>query len=333
MTKQSWYKIGAKHGGDGDGHAEILIYGEIGRDFWGEGIAAEDLVKDLAELDVATLDVRINSVGGQVFEGLAIFNALNRHPAKVTTYIDGMAASIASIVALAGDTVRIAENAFVMIHNAHGIEVGNASDMRKMADILEKLDGSLVEMYVAKTGKSEKVISAMMDEETWWNAAEALEVGFVDEVVEAMDVAAAFDLSKFHNVRPDVLERAATSARCAASAGELKRFRAGESLGSLLDGLVDDRVTDERSRADVIQEMADAADISTGTVNQIVRGDIDCPPRDVLVGLASALGVGVGRLTSAAESDGCNYDDAEDSMTALIQLAAEVEKTLSLTIL
>ncbi len=212
MTTKSWYTIGAKHDGDGEGHAEILIYGEIGLDWFGDGISAEALVKDLAELDVATLDVRINSVGGQVFEGLAIYNALDRHPAKVTTHIDGMAASIASIVALAGDTVRIAENAFMMIHNAHGFQVGNAADMRKMADILEKLDGSLVETYVAKTGKSSKVIGGMMDAETWFNAAEALEEGFVDEVVEAMDVAASGDLSRFTNVRPDVLELVAKTA-------------------------------------------------------------------------------------------------------------------------
>ena len=234
MTKPSWYRIAAKHDGDDDGgHAEILIYGEIGKDWFGEGIAAEDLVKELAALDVATLDVRINSVGGQVFEGLAIFNALDRHPAKVTTHIDGMAASIASIVALAGDTVRIAENAFMMIHNAHGLEIGDANAMRKMADILEKLDGSLAETYVAKTGKSSKVIQAMMDEETWFNAEEALEAGMVDEVVEAMDVAASIDLSKFRNVRPDVLEWAAR--RDGGVAGDVAALAAIEEEAARLE--------------------------------------------------------------------------------------------------
>ena len=267
MTKASWYTIGAKHDGDG-GHAEILIYGEIGLDWWGEGTGAEALVKGLAELDVATLDVRINSVGGQVFEGLAIYNALDRHPAEVTTHIDGMAASIASIVALAGDTVKIAENAFVMIHNAHGFQGGNANDMRKMADILDKLDGSLVETYVAKIGKSSKVVAAMMDDETWWNAAEALEIGFVDEVVEAMDVAAKFDLSKFHNVRPDVLERMAA------------RLGAGEWV----------------ARAEELAAIeAETARLEAAT---------------------------------AALDSGRNDPTAEE----LVQLAAEVEKTFSLTI-
>ena len=209
MKTKSWYRIVAKDGDDDGGHAEILIYDEIGRNMWGEGIDPAEFVKELAALDVATLDVRINSVGGYVFDGLAIFNALDRHPATVTTHVDGMAASIASIVALAGEEVRIAENAFMMIHNPWGCECGDAHDMRKMGEILDTLAGSLVDIYVAKTGKSEEVIRAMMDAETWFNSEEALDVGLVDEVEEAMAVAASFDLSKFHNVRPDVLERAA----------------------------------------------------------------------------------------------------------------------------
>lgn len=221
MTTKSWYRIAAKQEGDDRAHAEILIYDEIGRNFWGEGIAAETLVKELSALDVETIDVRINSVGGQVFEGLAIFNALDRHPAKVTTYVDGMAASIASIVALAGDEVRIAENAFMMIHNPWGFEAGDAIAMRKMADILDGLASSLADTYVAKTGKSVKVIRGMMDEETWFSAEEALEIGLVDQVEEAMAVAASFDLSKFNNVRPDVLERAAAKVQPAMSVPDL----------------------------------------------------------------------------------------------------------------
>ncbi len=212
MTKQSWYKILAEHRG-GDSHAEILIYDEIGRNFWGEGISADELVKELSALDVATLDVRINSVGGEVFEGLAIFNALDRHPAKVTTHIDGMAASIASIVALAGEEVFIAENAFMMIHNAWGIEIGDAKAMLKRAEILDTLDGGLADTYMAKTGESEKSIRAMMDVETWFNAEEALAVGLVDEISAKMEIAASFNFDRFRNVRDDVLERAAEQIR------------------------------------------------------------------------------------------------------------------------
>ena len=224
MTKKSWYRITARH--DGDAGAEILIYDEIGRDFWGEGIAAEDLVKELSELDVETIDVRINSMGGQVFEGLAIFNALDRHPATITTHVDGMAASIASIIALAGETVNIAENAFMMIHNPHGFSMGDANAMRKMADVLDTLAGSLADTYSAKTGKSEKVIRAMMDEETWFNSEEALEAGLVDEVTAKMDVAASFDISKFKSVRPDVVERMAAQIRPAAKSDDVADLEA-----------------------------------------------------------------------------------------------------------
>jgi ATP-dependent Clp endopeptidase proteolytic subunit ClpP len=260
MTKQSWYRIAAKKGDDS--RAEILIYDEIGRNFWGKGIAAEDLVKELSALDVKAIDVRINSVGGQVFEGLAIFNALDRHPATVTTHVDGMAASIASIVALAGDEVRIAENAFMMIHNPHGIEMGDANAMRKMADILDTLAGSLADTYVAKTGKSEKVIRAMMDEETWFNAEEALEVGMVDEVDEAMDVAASFDLSKFHNVRPDVLERAAEKVR------PMGKVVVEADLTARLEKVADEleELADNAEQAELVQLAAEAEETLARTL-------------------------------------------------------------------
>ena len=204
VKPQSWYKIRAKHDDDEGGHAEILIYGEIGLDWFGDGISAESLVLELNELDVATLDVRINSVGGQVFEGLAIFNALVRHPAQVTTHIDGLAASIASIVALAGDERRIAENAFMMVHNPWGFAAGDANEMRRMADGLDELAGSLLDTYVAKSGNSEKVVRGWMDAEKWFSASAALDAGLVDEVADSMDIAARFDLSKFGNVPNEV---------------------------------------------------------------------------------------------------------------------------------
>ena len=194
---KTWYNIRAA---DDDGEAEILIYDEIGKDFWGEGVLAEDLVKELAGIKAATLNVRINSIGGQVFEGLAIFNALQRHPATVLTHIDGIAASIASVVALAGDEVRVAENAFFMVHNPWGFVIGNAIDMRDMAETLDKLAGSIAGTYMSKTEASEEQVQEWMDAETWFNAEEAKEAGFVDEITEAAEIKAGIDLSMFANV-------------------------------------------------------------------------------------------------------------------------------------
>src|SRR5690606_25494897 len=135
------YRIEAK----ADDRAEILIYDEIGADPWtGTGIGADDFVRELRAIKAPRIDVRINSVGGSVFEGNAIYNALARHPAHVDVYIDGIAASIASVIAMAGDKIYIAANAHVMIHNPHGVVWGEAGDMRRMADTLDKIRGSLV---------------------------------------------------------------------------------------------------------------------------------------------------------------------------------------------
>lgn len=197
-----WYDIRAQ---DGD-EAEILIYDNIGQNMFGEGTSAEEFVQEIQGIESSTLNVRINSVGGQVFEGLAIHNALSRHPARVVTHVDGIAASIASVVALAGDEVRMAENAFMMVHNPHGIVMGNAVDMRDMADTLDKIGGSMVGIYGRKTRKDEDTVRKWMNEETWFTAEEAEDNGLADTLTEAMDVEASGDLSKFRNVPDQVRE-------------------------------------------------------------------------------------------------------------------------------
>lgn len=195
------YRIEAK----ADDRAEILIYDEIGYDPWFDaGIAAEDIVRDLQAIKAPRIDVRINSVGGSVFEGNAIYNALARHPAHVDVYIDGIAASIASVIAMAGDRIHIAANAHVMIHNPHGVVWGEAADMRRMADTLDKIRGSLVGTYARRTGHDTAQIEAWMDAETWFNAEEAVEHGFADEIVEGgeIDARIAACLCTYRNVPP-----------------------------------------------------------------------------------------------------------------------------------
>lgn len=189
---------------EGSDEVDIMVYDSIGQDMWGDGVSAEDLVDEIAGIKAKTLNVRINSFGGQVFEGLAIYNALDRHPANIVTHIDGIAASIASIIALAGSEVRIAENAFMMIHNPHGVAVGNARDMREMADVLEKVGGSLSGVYARKTGLDDAQIQAWMDAETWFTAEEALEAGLVDAVTEKQQVMAALDPEMFASVPPRI---------------------------------------------------------------------------------------------------------------------------------
>lgn len=188
---------------EGD-QAEILIYDEIGASFWGEGVSAKQFVKDLAGLEASQITVRINSAGGDVFDGLAIYNALRRHDASIVTQIDSLAASIASIIALAGEDVRMADNAFFMIHDPSGIEWGTAEDMRKMADLLDKVGGSLANVYADKTGKPVAEIQDWMKAETWFDGEEAKAAGFVDALFKGKKIEARADLSAFHRI-PEAL--------------------------------------------------------------------------------------------------------------------------------
>ena len=182
----NWYKIVNK-----SDKAEIWIYEEIGQDFWtGGGVTAKNFQKELSAITAKQIDLHINSPGGAVFDGVAIYNLIKQHPANVTTYIDGIAASIASVIALAGDKVVMAANALYMMHNPSGMVMGTAADMRSLADVLDKIRGTMTGVYAAKSGQADSVISSLLDAETWMTADEAMEFGFVDEIADEMDLAA-----------------------------------------------------------------------------------------------------------------------------------------------
>jgi ATP-dependent Clp endopeptidase proteolytic subunit ClpP len=166
-----------------DTPAEILLYDEIG--FY--GITARDFVSALASAGAGPVRVRINSPGGDVFDGLAIYNALRAHPGGATAVVDGLAASAASFIALAGSRMEMAESSMLMIHDAWGVAIGNKNDMRTTADLLDKVDGQLAEIYAAKTGKPVAEIAAAMDAETWYTAQEAVTARYCDGITAAPD--------------------------------------------------------------------------------------------------------------------------------------------------
>ena len=179
--------------------ADILIYDDIGQDFWGGGISAKQFTDDLKALgNVTTLNVFINSYGGSVFEGLTIYNQLVRHPATVNVSIDGLAASIASVIAMAGDQITIAENAMMMVHKPYGGGIGTADDLRQVADALDKTESTIVKTYAARSGQGEASVQAMVNAETWLTAEEAIENGLADAIGEAKKMAAYADLSKYN---------------------------------------------------------------------------------------------------------------------------------------
>lgn len=166
--------------------AEITIYGDIG-----EEVRAASVADQLRAMSGRDLRVRINSGGGSVFEGVAIYNALANHKGRVTVTIDGIAASIASYIAMAAERIEIAENAMVMIHDPFTLGGGNARDLRQSAERLDRVADAMLRGYAAKSQQSPEAVRQIMEAETWYTATEAVEAGFADEVTGALDVAAA----------------------------------------------------------------------------------------------------------------------------------------------
>ncbi|WP_314436973.1 ClpP-like prohead protease/major capsid protein fusion protein [Massilia timonae] len=194
-----WYTIRARvsaAGGPQASSAEILIYGDIGESWYGDTIAAASFVREVMALDVEQLTVRINSYGGSVTDGIAIHNALKRHKATVTTVVDGIAASIASLIAMAGDSVEMAENAQIMIHAPWGWNSGNSAAMREYADMLDSWADAMSTTYASKTGGDKTEMLALLTDgkDHWYTAEQALAAGFVDVVVAGLPVAASAQL-------------------------------------------------------------------------------------------------------------------------------------------
>ena len=195
----SWYAIRARGTG-----AEVAIYDEIGA----YGVSAKGFLAELGTLPEGTpVDLRLNSPGGSVFDAVAIHNALKRHEGTVTVWIDGIAASAASYVAMAGDEIVMPENAFLMIHDPAGLVMGTAEDMRAMAEALDKVKGSLVSGYAAKSGRTPEEVSALMAAETWFDASDAVAQGFADRLIEPVRIAANFDIGRFRNAPPVLVEQ------------------------------------------------------------------------------------------------------------------------------
>lgn len=160
----------------------IKIYDEIGDDGWGNGITANDISDQLANANSKPLNIYINSYGGEVFEGFAIYNSIKNYKGYKTVYIDGIAASISSVIAMAGDKVIMNEASMLMIHNASGIAYGNADEMQKVVNALNQINEVIRDVFIAKTHMDESRIQEIMDNETYLKPQECLEMGFCDEV-------------------------------------------------------------------------------------------------------------------------------------------------------
>lgn len=263
-NQKFWQFRAKQHTGTEEG--ELLLYGDISSStWWGDEVTPKAFKQDLDDLgDISTLNIYINSGGGDVFAGQAIYSMLKRHKAQKKVYVDGLAASIASVIAMAGDIVYMPKNAMMMIHKAWTYGLGNANDFRKLADDMDKIDESILATYEAKTGLEKDKIIEMVNAETWMTAEEALAYGFADEIEDSKQLAASmgqeqlimngmtFDLSRYRNP-PKVNGRPATEkqeilneGRTLSAANEERIKQASTLLSEVLEQLSENK-TDKQS--------------------------------------------------------------------------------------
>lgn len=184
---------------------ELLLYGLIGPSELGY-ISAMDFIDAISGFQGKDISLRIMSAGGSVDQGIAIYNAIKRRRGKTTVYIDSIAASIASVIAMAGDTVIMSKGSKLMIHKPWTIAAGNADGMRKMAELLDKYEEGLVDIYVNRSGLDRQQVMQMMADETWMTEKEAIELGFADSVEGVLTEAAQVPRNVFQNVPQDVIQ-------------------------------------------------------------------------------------------------------------------------------
>lgn len=187
--RNDWYRI--TNNAD---VAQVYIYDEIGY----FGITANDFVQDLQAIKAPAIDLHLNTPGGDVFDGIAIYNALKDHPSTVTVTVDGLAASAGSFIAMAGNRVMMNRNSEMMIHDAHGLAIGNSAEMRTLADLLDKMSNNIASIYATRAGGTVDSWRAAMKEETWYSADEAVKAGLADEVKGDTKTENSWDLSIFN---------------------------------------------------------------------------------------------------------------------------------------
>jgi len=296
--KENWYNIQSKKSTD---VVDIYIFDEIGA----FGMNAQSFIEELKEHKNSPINLHINCVGGDVFDGMAIYNILKKRTATTTAYIEGIAASMGSVIALAADRVVMAENSLFMIHNAWGGANGEAKDMKKTAALLDKISDEIADIYMKKTKLPYDEVKDMMDEETWLNADEALDLGFVDSISDAIKVAAKYDVSKFKNITSEEIKQKLNI--------NLKSKTMTEELKKWFNGKIEDIITRVKSgNSDVdVEESGTEVEVTIADEAEILNKFSD------LEGVATKLSGSVTDL----EGDKETLTGEVERLTALLSKA------------
>lgn len=306
-NSQKWYSIRARAAAQGVKSAEVLIYGDIGESWYGDSVVASDFVREIAALDVEQITIRINSFGGSVSDGIAIYNSIKRHKATTTVVIDGIAASIASLIAMAGDTVEMAENALMMIHAPWGYASGNSADLREFADMLDTWAQAMSTSYAAKSGQTAEAMLALLTdgEDHWYTAEQALAENFVTSVIQAMPMAASFDraalaarFKSLPGVSGNVIAAAAAPTSKETVMPGANQPAAPASIAAATDEQIKAAanaalVADAARRTEIKATFAKFSTITgIGDVQSACENDINCSVQDANTKLLAHLGKG-----------------------------------------
>jgi ATP-dependent Clp endopeptidase proteolytic subunit ClpP len=266
---------------------EVAIYDEIGLG----GVTADDFIGDLKQHAAKHVHLRLNSVGGDVVQGNAIYNALRRHKGGLTVHIDGLAASMASVIASAAPRTLIADNGMMMLHNPWTVTMGDADDLRKEADLLDKIKKAMVTAYKRKSGKDTDEIVQMMDEETWLTAEQAVEAGLADAIEEGLEAAAA--------VTPEAAR---------ARFDKLKEFMAHKSANL---------PKAEEAAPEVVEQALETP---------VTDGAVDTSSDNMTADLQAKVDALQADLASKVEAEAAQAQASEDIAKELETLKAEVER-------
>ena len=325
----------------GADEAELVIYGVLAEETWfGDEVTPKMFSDELSALgNVSKIKVRLNSPGGDLFAGTTIHNMLRDHSANVTAYIDGLAASAASIVAMAADTVVMPPSAMMMIHNPATIAWGDAREMRATAEVLDKVRDSMIEAYQEKTGIDRSQIINILNSETWMSAKEAVELGFADEIDSHAEVTASlkgkmmivnglgFDLDKYPSLPARLLYNAATAEGDPEPTPEQDTEPTTEPTTEPVDETEPeaddtDPVIEDRARVAALLAIQSKVPGSEDIIrNAIANGD---DPRDVALKLVMDEAVKNAALLEAKRRDAPNAmapdADVDDSKSGVVQM-------------
>lgn len=280
MAKESWFQISnsadLEPRNEGGRVARVDIMGPIG----GWDVSGSEFLRELKDLgDVDSIDLRIHSPGGSVLDGWAIANGIKNHPAHVVARVEGLAASMGSVVLMSADEIEVPQNAYVMIHNVSGGAFGEADELESMAALMRKLQDDVTDFYANATGKDREEIAEMMAAETWMNGEDAVEHGFATRVLEPVKAAACADLetlvSKFENVPEAVLELQAQEPDLEQDqVEEVEALEEDEAQGSDDQDSADIEADQEEIEKELQDEVKAKAELSTwGRILAALSGD------------------------------------------------------------